>query len=203
MLNKNIIEIIKSEEEFYHFNHTFDSNLINWIDVARFFMYDFTSNVELIGPKGKINIPTSNDGVQDKSFVVNKINENHSFVISKFKNINNQSLELYDEFCECYPNNTVDFHLYGGLTESSYTFPAHNDLASNFIIQLDGECEWIIYKEQATYDEALNYKKIPEEELTISYETTLKPGDILYIPSGKYHKCIPLGKRLSLSIPIL
>jgi ribosomal protein L16 Arg81 hydroxylase len=202
MLNK-IIEIVKNKNQFYHFNNALDPVLINWVDVARFFMYDFISNVELIGPKGKINIPTSNDGVQDKTFVVNKINENHSFVISKFKNINNQSLQLYDEFCDCYANNTVDFHLYGGLTESSHAFHAHNDLASNYIIQLDGECEWTIYQEQATYEEALNYRTQPENELNISFETILKPGDMLYLPSGKYHKCKPLGKRLSLSVPIL
>ncbi len=41
------------------------------------------------------------------------------------------------------------------------------------------------------------------KELNVSYETILKPGDMLYLPSGKYHKCKPLGKRLSLSVPIL
>ena len=29
---------------------------------------------------------------------------------------------------------------------------------------------------------------------------TLKPGDLLYIPAGNYHKCYPLSKRLSISI---
>ena len=202
MLNK-IIEIVKNKNQFYHFNNALDPVLINWVDVARFFMYDYISNVELIGPNGKIKIPTSKDGVQDKTFVVNKINENHSFVISKFRNINNQTLQLYDEFCDCYANNNVDFHLYGGLTESSHAFPVHNDLASNYIIQLDGECEWTIYQEQATHEEALNYRTQPENELNISFETILKPGDMLYLPSGKYHKCKPLGKRLSLSVPIL
>jgi ribosomal protein L16 Arg81 hydroxylase len=52
-----------------------------------------------------------------------------------------------------YEGHGVDFHLYGGLSEDSGHFPPHNDLATNYIIQLDGECHWTIYNEQATYDE--------------------------------------------------
>jgi ribosomal protein L16 Arg81 hydroxylase len=97
----------------------------------------------------------------------------------------------------------VDFHLYGGLLPESTSFPAHNDLANNYIIQFDGQCEWVIYKEQASFEEAFNYNIIPEDRLTEERRIILNPGDIIYIPSGKYHKCIPLGKRLSLSVPIL
>jgi hypothetical protein len=63
--------------------------------------------------------------------------------------------------------------------------------------------KWTIYNERATYQEALNYVVYPENKLTVKTKQILNPGDVLFIPSGVHHQCRPLGKRLSLSIPIL
>jgi ribosomal protein L16 Arg81 hydroxylase len=202
MLNKDVVDQVKKQDVFYHFKSVIDTDMLNWLDTVRFFRQEFITNVELIGKNGKIEIPKIGP-FQDKQFIINNISNDCSFVISNFTNINNKVYDLYEEFKLYYQEKNVNFHLYAGLTSKSYVFPAHNDLASNYIIQIDGECEWTIYKEKATYDDAYNYKQIPESELTVSYNSIVKPGDILYIPSGKYHRCIPLGKRLSISVPIL
>jgi ribosomal protein L16 Arg81 hydroxylase len=202
MIDKNLIARLISENTFQHITEAITPDFINWEDVTDYFVPFTTRHVEVIGRNEKVDIPKK--GLyQDRDFILKHISENHSFCISKFINVNPSVFRLFEFFCATYEKQTVDFHLYGGLSESSTFFPPHNDLATNYIIQLDGECHWTIYNEQATYDEALHYKKLPEEQLSIEYETILKPGDVLYIPSGKYHKCVPLGKRLSLSVPIL
>lgn len=201
MIKTTVFDLCKNKNKFLHLKEAVNHTIITWEDVADFFMPLTIRNVELIQNK-KIEIP-KNGLYQDRDFIVNKISEGATFCISKFFNINYNSKQLFFTFCDEYEDVGIDFHLYGGLSESSTSFSPHNDLATNYIIQLDGECHWTIYNEQATYDEALHYKKLPEEQLSIEYETILKPGDILYIPSGKYHKCVPLGKRLSLSVPIL
>ena len=203
MLSHKMIEIVGDGTIFFHFNNIIDPNIFNWKDVCRYFTQQFITNVEIVGENKKLKIPTHNGIFQDHSYILKRIEEGHSFVISKFTNINNNLYDLYDEFCKIYPNKTIDFHLYAGLNKNSISFPAHNDLASNFIIQIDGECQWIIFKEHATREESENFVQKNESELTPSYVTILKPGDVLYIPGGKYHKCIPLTKRLSLSVPIL
>ena len=202
MINSTVFNLCKNKNKFLHLKEAIDPQTITWEDVANYFIPFTTRNVEIIGPNEKVEIPKL--GIyQNRDFILKKISENHSFCISKLINFNPFIFRLFEFFCDMYEGHGVDFHLYGGLSEDSGHFPPHNDLATNYIIQLDDECHWTIYNEQATYDEALHYKKLPEEQLSIEYETILKPGDILYIPSGKYHKCVPLGKRLSLSVPIL
>ena len=43
--------------------------------------------------------------------------------------------------------------------------------------------------------------KLKDEDLELAIEVELQPGDALYIPSRMYHKAMPDGKRLSMSIP--
>jgi hypothetical protein len=202
MIDTKLLQSIFYGRKFAHADKIINPEVITWEDVADYFIPFTTRNVELIGPEGKIDIPKK--GIyQDRDFILNNIAKNNSFCITKFINANAKAFGLFEDFCDSFHEKSIDFHLYGGLDASSNHFPAHNDLADNFIIQLDGDCEWTLYKEQATFDEALHYKRLPENTLTEEYKTVLNPGDVLFIPSGKYHKCVPLGKRLSLSVPIL
>ena len=103
-------------------------------------------------------------------------------------------------------------HLYAGL-DNCRSFNIHEDTASNFIVQVEGETQWTVYKNKcsniidrtATYPEVeLTYHgiedMIPFLEKQVS--TLLVPGDILYIPARCYHQAQPHGKRLSVSIPM-
>jgi hypothetical protein len=197
----NIFTLCSTSNKIQHFEGVIDPSIISWEDVADYFSVRTIKSVELIRTK-KISIPKIRL-YQDVDFILNEISTGASFCISKFFNVSYKTSVLWEQFCDWYPNLGVDFHLYGGLLPESTSFPAHNDLANNYIIQFDGQCEWVIYKEQASFEEAFNYNIIPEDRLTEERRIILNPGDIIYIPSGKYHKCIPLGKRLSLSVPIL
>lgn len=203
MLPENILNQCKESKEFLLFKNATDYSIIDWGNVAGYFLPDKISNVELIGPENR-KIPIPKNGIhQDRRFILDKIKENHSFIITQFYSTKQK---LYDEaknILDFYKCKSVDFHLYGGLNENSYTFGAHSDLASNYIVQLDGKSEWTLYNETESTDNLLNYDNRPESELSVKEKIILNPGDILYIPSGKYHKCVPLDKRISLSIQVL
>ena len=67
------------------------------------------------------------------------------------------------------------------------------------ILQLDGISDWTVYAE--------TWNGNPNEVICLNDDLlkkdlvyTLHPGDVLYIPYRRYHKCIPRSKRLSASI---
>ena len=200
-MNKSIFTICKSTNGFQHFKGAIDPNTITWFDVDDYLAPLSILNVELIRD-AKISIPKI--GLyQDKNFIIQQIISEAMFCISKFFNVNPRAFELWSQVCDAYPGQGVDFHLYGGLTADAQSFPPHNDLAANYIVQLDGSCEWTIYNERASYQEALDYVVYPADQLSVKTVQVLNPGDVIFIPAGTHHQCRPLGKRLSLSIPIL
>ena len=200
-MNSIIFNITKKMDRAQYFSQVIDPSFITWDDILDYCIPPVILNIELIKNK-KIDIPK--DGYYfDSDFIRSEISKGTTFCISKFWNINNKANKVWQLFCDQYPHRGVDFHVYGGMADSGQSFPPHNDLAANYIIQLDGQCEWTIYNERATYQEALNYVVYPENKLTVKTKQILNPGDVLFIPSGVHHQCRPLGKRLSLSIPIL
>jgi ribosomal protein L16 Arg81 hydroxylase len=89
-------------------------------------------------------------------------------------------------------NGAADVHMYISLTDYSKSFGIHNDYPYNLILQVDGACEWRVW----------DTKIKPTAEHKPVIHTVLNPGDIIYIPTGVFHQCIPSGKRISLSIPV-
>jgi ribosomal protein L16 Arg81 hydroxylase len=93
----------------------------------------------------------------------------------------------------------VTTNIYGGLDSTSKSFRTHADSQYVLILQLDGVSDWTIFGE--------TWNGNPSEVictndsiLTVDFEYTLHPGDVLYIPYRRYHKCIPKSKRLSASV---
>lgn len=200
-MNKSIFTICKTLDEFQYFKDAINTLPITWTDIDDFFSRHDILNVELIR-ESKISIPKQ--GLfQQRNFILQNIMTDASFCITRFFNVNARAFDLWETMCDAYPGQGVDFHVFGGISERAKSFPAHCDLAINYIVQLHGQCEWTIYNERASYEDNYNYNLLPEHQLTVQTKVLLSPGDALYIPSGKYHACKPLGKRLSLSIPIL
>ena len=84
------------------------------------------------------------------------------------------------------------------------SFNIHEDYAHNFIIQVEGETDWTVYKNKASYLVAKN-QGIPnhdESKFEVDINVTMKSGDVLYIPARTYHRAKPKGQRLSVSIPM-
>ena len=128
--------------------------------------------VETIGPKG------------DKHPGIKYINQ-YTFIISKSKELWDFSfirnkVKKYKWLEEYIKHNKWDVHIYGCRKGDERSFPRHNDRAHNFIVQAEGQCRWIV--------DGLG-------------ENILSPGDMISIPYLCYHECIPLGKRLSVSLP--
>ena len=202
-MNKSIFTICKQLNDYQYFAAATDPSIITWDDVADYFLPHTQQHVELFKDLKKLDIPQVNHFYQDRDYILHNIAQGAMFCVRKFWNVNYKTQTLWDEIVDEHPYTGVDFHLYGGLTESAQSFPPHNDLANNYIVQLDGSCEWTIYNERATVEQSKNYVIYPADQLTVRTVQVLNPGDVLYIPQGLHHNCRPLGKRLSLSIPLL
>ncbi len=178
--------------------------LISWYDVEEALNYNLFK-FEIIQNGNKLPIPEMNyfwysKIIQDKKYIYDFIINGNAFVILEYRNkeINNllQQIEnFFDVLC--------DAHIYGGISEYSKSFTPHVDIPPNFILQIEGTTTWKIYKNCASdlfSQEDIN-SSVDKNILEIDKEVILSPGDILYIPSRRFHEAIPTGKRLSISIP--
>lgn len=125
------------------------------------------------------------------------INSGKAFYCTNFNKFSHTCNSLSSEVYQNIPDINLDFHVYGGLKKSAESFSIHRDTANNIILQIDGESHWKVYNADSSIEER-NLYSVDYLQLLIEY--TLKPGDLLYIPAGNYHKCYPLSKRLSISI---
>ena len=125
----------------------------------------------------------------------------HCMIINNFDSGLPKQQEILSHF-EKHFTAKMAMHLYAGL-DNCRSFNIHEDSASNFIIQVEGETQWTVYKNKCSniIDSASSIQDmIPFLEKQVS--TLLVPGDILYIPARCYHQAHPHGKRLSVSIPM-
>ena len=125
----------------------------------------------------------------------------HCMIINNFDSGLPKQQEILSHF-EKHFTAKMAMHLYAGLGNCR-SFNIHEDTASNFIIQVEGETQWTVYKNKCSniIDSASSIQDmIPFLEKQVS--TLLVPGDILYIPARCYHQAQPHGKRLSVSIPM-
>jgi len=125
----------------------------------------------------------------------------HCMIINNFDSGLPKQQEILGHF-EKHFTAKMAMHLYAGL-EGCRSFNIHEDTASNFIIQVEGETQWTVYKNKCSniIDSTSSIQDmIPFLEKQVS--TLLVPGDILYIPARCYHQAHPHGKRLSVSIPM-
>lgn len=134
--------------------------------------------------------------------VINQYNHGHTVVINNFEYMRGkqQLLKIVEAY---FPSISAALHVYCG-TETSRSFNIHEDNASNFIVQVEGETHWRVFNNRNS-DLVSDYPpNIPDEKyLECVIDEVLLPGDILYIPKHYYHEARPKGKRLSVSIPMV
>ena len=133
----------------------------------------------------------------------------HNLIINNFDQGFRKKQEIIEQF-EKYFDGKTAFHVYAGLKKCN-SFNAHEDTASNFILQVEGETHWEVYENRASHlIPQLDYTSVADNlgqgvdpsKLTIAIDHVMQPGDILYIPARTYHRAFPKAKRLSLSIPL-
>ncbi len=77
-------------------------------------------------------------------------------------------------------------------------FLPHFDLMDVFVFQIDGEKDWTIYETQfenpmlkpGCHQMSFTREQHAENKGAIEKQVTMKPGDVLYIPKGKYHAAV-------------
>jgi len=151
-----------------------NKNIFDWDDFNFLLKNHPKDFIELIDKEGnKKKGLLENEDITGKNVIFTKaFNYKKEFEILKdfFKL---KVLELNKSF-------DWDVHVYTGHEDNCRSFGAHYDKADNFIVQTEGESNWI---------------------LKDSFTTVLKPGDALFIPKLWIHECKPLTKRISLSFP--
>ena len=126
--------------------------------------------IELITQKGKI------------PFSFQEYNKNTSLIISNALNVKlifNSFVKVFKEKFPILKNcKRHDVHIYAGASHQSKTFPVHVDTSHTIVLQTEGKCKWLL----------------PED-----FEVEMECGDLLWIPKGTKHGCLPQSKRISLS----
>ncbi|EFC42938.1 predicted protein [Naegleria gruberi] len=88
----------------------------------------------------------------------------------------------------------------------SQGFAPHYDDIEAFLIQLEGEKHWKIYRplENQQYLDRFSSKNFTQEEVAgfECFEILLKPGDMLYVPKGVIHQAVTSQDQHSLHITV-
>jgi len=199
------------EDHAYYFPNLVEnpSEYLTWMDVedcvnnTSFYEFDIIGNDGFSVSIDRYDKSWCNTKlVQNSQQIANHINDGDTFVITNYGFRNRKTQELLREFEEIFPSVACTIHAYGGVKESK-SFNIHDDFPPNFIIQVEGETKWKVYKNRASslLDVGFGKNTISEEDLEIDLEVVLKPGDTIYIPSRAYHCAFPDSGRLSMSIP--
>ena len=206
-ISLDVYREIKSNPQtaFLGINEFDPQSIISWKEVENYlnnpYFYGkhqiFIIEDEIVKPLEEKIYPWSDVSRFSSREIFEYINSGKAFYCSNFNKFNNKCNSLSAEVYENIPDINLDFHLYGGLKKSAESFSIHRDTANNIILQIDGESHWKVYNADSSIEER-NLSSDDRLQLLIDY--TLKPGDLLYIPTGNYHKCCPLSKRLSISI---
>lgn len=202
----NLKKLVKENDKCVVFKKVFDSpDFISWNDVnyavntGKYYVEILNKSQKI--SKGEFKYFWHSHLNQDKKFLFDSINEGKTFVIHQFSLFNEKISKLVADIEHIFPVQ-CDVHVYGGIGEGG-SFKPHVDIPSNFIIQIEGTTQWKVYKNYATdlllQEEVNTFFDL--EKLEVEHEILLEPGDMIYIPSRKFHAAFPSGNRLSLSIP--
>ena len=201
---------LKFNDRAHHFPKLIDnpSDYLTWEDVE--FCINTTSlfEVDIINHDSqKVEIDRRltawirHKYVQCSKQLAQHINHGHTFVVKGYDYYKKNNQELLRIFEECFQVDCA-LHAFGGK-DGSKSFNAHEDYPCNFIVQVEGETEWKVFKNRRSGLLLTGEYGSPvdESKLEVDLHVTLTPGDAIYIPNRAYHCAYPQGKRLSLSIP--
>jgi ribosomal protein L16 Arg81 hydroxylase len=73
-------------------------------------------------------------------------------------------------------------------------FDCHYDNHDVFILQIEGEKEWFVFRETTLYPVLKHSSDLPAPDGLPYLQCVLKPGDLLYIPRGHWHYATGCGQ---------
>jgi hypothetical protein len=203
MVKDEVFERIANNiEEAFLLPHACNPDwILNWSQVEQYINDSIhNSAIVSIGQNGRRNNvykSTENSSTDTKS-LVDEIKGGNSFVLNSMERYT-KGLFYVSNLMSQIHNKYVTTNIYGGLHNTAKSFGTHYDDQYVLILQLDGISNWTIFKGIAD-----GYTKILDDDthLQVDIQGALLPGDVLYIPYRRYHKCIPSSKRLSASISV-
>lgn len=207
IVSKKILERIKefpdipiiSKQCFSH------DDIISWKDIENYLNnnYSFTQDqLNIIDENGDNFNPNMGDYSWSpiKRYIPKEvfslINSGNTFALFNMSRFNQRCNFLADQIENSLDKIALDFHVFGGLKSICHSFSIHKDFSYNLIFQIDGKSRWMVYNRNSSLPRNLD----ADEQLSLLIDEVLNPGDVIYIPVNYYHKCIPMGKRLSISV---
>ena len=138
----------------------------------------------------------------EQEIFMDMFTDGHTLIINNAEFISRKNQEILGEIERYFPRVLAAMHIYTNWLPST-SFRIHEDLAQNFILQVDGNTHWTVYNNRSSQLMGQEkYCPIPPEDMDVAIDTVLTPGDMLYIPARCWHYAQPTEKRLSLSIPM-
>lgn len=151
----------------------------------------------------------------EKAFVHELWNTGSSIILTKASMISKEMSAIAGSIEERYENRTAaDAHFYCSPNSKARSFECHADFDDNYLVHAIGDVHWKVYdvrlKGKMEENGRMSYRNGPctmtelqESELEPIIDTTLTVGDLLYIPAGFFHKAVPAGPRISISVPVM
>lgn len=176
-------------------------NIFTWDDAERY-INDNLHNTEIViigsDNRKKKTYQSFNAQSTPTDEIVDQILSGDSFILNAMERHTKGLFYASNIFSQIH-NRYVTTNIYCGIDNKSKSFLAHADSQYVLILQLDGVSDWTIYNDvwSGNPNEVIC---VNDSILDIDFEYTLKPGDVLYIPYKRYHKCIPQSKRMSASV---
>ena len=176
----------------------------SWKDVEQCINNPQFYDLEFIDNGGKLDIPEiprvwSYPHI-NKEDCYKRFEEGCGMIINNFQFVSRKKQELLAGIERQFTVHAA-MHVYCGIGGHG-SFNIHEDYAHNFIIQVEGETEWTVYNNKASYLVPKYEGTIDESKLNVAIDVTMKSGDVLYIPARTYHRAKPKGQRLSVSVPM-
>ena len=190
------------------------SQIITWEKFSDYIHNDrAVSGFQIITPKGKLCMEKNNayEGRKpswskmdyfDKKYAHELWNQGCSIILTKASLISPAMSAISGAVEKAFKGSAADAHLYCSPVKNALTFPCHRDTDNNFLVHAIGAVRWKVYRVFAGKDAPANLTIKQEREMQLRYDETLTVGDMLYIPTGLYHKAIPQGARISISVPL-
>tara|TARA_R100000808_G_C2155309_1_gene167446 strand:+ start:13794 stop:14534 length:741 start_codon:yes stop_codon:yes gene_type:complete len=190
------------------------SQIITWEKFSDYIHNDrAVSGFQIITPKGKLCMEKNNAfkgrkpswskiDYFDKKYAHDLWNQGCSIILTKASLISPAMSALSGAVERQFEGSAADAHLYCSPIKNALTFPCHRDTDNNFLVHAIGKVRWKVYDVFAGKESYANLTLKHEEKMKLKYDEVLTVGDLLYIPTGLYHKAIPQGARVSVSIPL-
>jgi len=203
-INFDLSNLLLNEQPQFLKNWVEDfSSLISWKEIEICMNSPEMYGIELIDPNNKKLMHSPTVLEREKQFLFDCIHNGHGLVINGYGNYSNKTKNFLKVFEDTFDVN-AQIHVYCGLTSNATSFNIHCDSPTNFILQIEGECRWKVYKNRMS--NLLDFFSSPgtvqsEINMETEIDVVLSPGDGLLIPPRQYHLAMPNQRRISISIP--